>query len=71
MYSARASNFCGSPALVGPCQLQATSPLKARAIGIAAGQSYLRKAGVEHDVRNETTREIVFVEIEVKPTWGA
>lgn len=38
---------------------------------IAAGQSYFRKAGVEHDVRNETAREIVFVEIELKPTWGA
>ncbi len=25
-YSARASNFCGAPALVGPCQLQETSP---------------------------------------------
>lgn len=31
-----------------------------------AGQSYFRKAGVEHDVRNETAREIVFVEIEIK-----
>jgi len=33
---------------------------------ITAGQSYFRKAGVEHDVRNETSREIVFVEIELK-----
>jgi quercetin dioxygenase-like cupin family protein len=33
---------------------------------ITAGQSYFRKAGVEHDVRNETTREIVFIEIEIK-----
>jgi len=33
---------------------------------ITAGQSYFRKAGVEHDVRNETAREIVFVEIELK-----
>ena len=33
---------------------------------IKTGQSYFRKAGVEHDVRNETPREIVFVEIEVK-----
>jgi quercetin dioxygenase-like cupin family protein len=38
---------------------------------ITAGQSYFRKAGVEHDVRNETAREIVFVEIEIKPRWGA
>jgi quercetin dioxygenase-like cupin family protein len=33
---------------------------------IAAGQSYFRKAGVEHDVRNDTAREIVFVEVEIK-----
>jgi quercetin dioxygenase-like cupin family protein len=33
---------------------------------IRAGQSYFRKAGVEHDVRNETPREIVFVEVEMK-----
>ena len=33
---------------------------------IKAGQSYFRKAGVEHDVQNRTAREIVFVEIEVK-----
>ena len=33
---------------------------------IEAGRSYFRKAGVEHDVRNDTAREIVFVEIEIK-----
>jgi len=33
---------------------------------ITIGQSYFRKAGVEHDVRNETGREIVFVETEIK-----
>lgn len=33
---------------------------------IKAGQAYFRKAGVEHDVQNQTAREIVFVEIEVK-----
>ena len=33
---------------------------------ITLGQSYFRKAGVEHDVRNETAREIVFVEVEIK-----
>ena len=32
---------------------------------IRAGQSYFRKAGVEHDVVNETSGEIVFVEIEL------
>jgi quercetin dioxygenase-like cupin family protein len=30
------------------------------------GQSYCRKAGVEHDVRNESAQEIVFIEIEMK-----
>ena len=34
---------------------------------ITTGQAYFRKAGVEHDVRNETAREIVFVETEIKP----
>ena len=38
---------------------------------IKAGQSYFRKAGVEHDVRNETAREIVFVEIEIKAARAA
>ena len=33
---------------------------------ITTGQSYFRKAGVEHDVQNQTAREIVFVEIEIK-----
>jgi len=37
----------------------AASPIK-------AGQSYFRKAGVEHDVQNQTVREIVFIEIEMK-----
>jgi len=31
-----------------------------------AGESYFRKAGVEHDVRNETKSDIAFVEIEIK-----
>ena len=34
---------------------------------LAAGKSYFRKAGVEHDVLNESTAEIVFLEIELKP----
>ena len=33
---------------------------------ISAGKSYFRKAGVEHDVRNNSAREIVFVEVELK-----
>ena len=34
---------------------------------LVAGKSYFRKAGVEHDVQNETAAEIVFVEVEQKP----
>ncbi|MDE2377058.1 cupin domain-containing protein [Bradyrhizobium sp.] len=34
---------------------------------LAAGKSYFRKAGVEHDVLNETASEIVFLEVELKP----
>jgi quercetin dioxygenase-like cupin family protein len=34
---------------------------------IATGKSYFRKAGVQHDVLNETGSEIVFLEIELKP----
>ena len=33
---------------------------------IKVGQSYFRKAGVEHDVRNHTDRGIVFIETEIK-----
>ena len=34
---------------------------------LSAGKSYFRKAGVAHDVLNETATEIVFLEIELKP----
>jgi hypothetical protein len=34
---------------------------------LSVGKSYFRKAGVEHDVLNETAHEIVFLEIELKP----
>jgi quercetin dioxygenase-like cupin family protein len=34
---------------------------------LGAGKSYFRKAGVEHDVLNETADEIVFLEVELKP----
>ena len=33
---------------------------------LAAGQSYFRRAGVEHDVVNASPHEFVFVEIEFK-----
>jgi mannose-6-phosphate isomerase-like protein (cupin superfamily) len=34
---------------------------------LGVGQSYFRKAGVEHDVLNEGASEIVFLEVELKP----
>lgn len=34
---------------------------------ITMGKSYFRKAGVAHDVLNETSTEIVFLEVELKP----
>jgi beta-alanine degradation protein BauB len=34
---------------------------------LGLGKSYFRKAGVEHDVLNETVAEIVFLEVELKP----
>lgn len=37
---------------------------------LGVGQSYFRKAGVQHDVQNQTNREIVFLEIELKPRAG-
>lgn len=33
---------------------------------ITSGKSYFRKAGVDHDVLNETGDEIVFLEVELK-----
>jgi beta-alanine degradation protein BauB len=33
---------------------------------LSIGKSYFRKAGVEHDVLNETSTEIVFLEVELK-----
>ena len=34
---------------------------------LRAGQSYFRKAGVEHDIVNETEHDFAFVEVEIKP----
>jgi mannose-6-phosphate isomerase-like protein (cupin superfamily) len=34
---------------------------------LGTGKSYFRKAGVEHDVQNQTGAEIVFLEVELKP----
>ncbi len=43
------------------------APDGARSVSqLRIGKSYFRKAGVEHDVLNETGRPIVFLEIELK-----
>src|ERR1700704_1193176 len=34
---------------------------------LGVGKSYFRKAGVEHDVLNESAAKIVFLEVELKP----
>jgi quercetin dioxygenase-like cupin family protein len=42
-----------------------------RTAGIAHGQAYFRRAGVEHDVVNDSEQEVVFVEVELKVSAGA
>jgi mannose-6-phosphate isomerase-like protein (cupin superfamily) len=44
----------------------ATNGERSKAV-LGVGKSYFRRAGVEHDVLNETASEIVFVEVELKP----
>jgi quercetin dioxygenase-like cupin family protein len=54
------------PVTSGEMTIVAPNGERSRAqLGI--GQSYFRKAGVEHDVRNESADEIVFLEVELKP----
>ncbi|AVT83037.1 cupin domain-containing protein [Rhodopseudomonas palustris] len=49
----------GEMTIVAPDGTRSLAQLK-------TGRSYARKAGVQHDVRNESTAEIVFIEIELK-----
>ena len=49
----------GEMTIVAPDGTRSLAQLK-------TGRSYARKAGVQHDVRNESTAEIVFLEIELK-----
>lgn len=35
---------------------------------VEAGESYFREAGVEHDVRNVSDHDLIFVETELKDT---
>ncbi len=54
------------PVTAGEMTIVAPNGERSRA-QLGAGQSYFRKAGVEHDVLNETDAEIVFLEVELKP----
>ena len=54
------------PVVAGEMTIVAPNGERSKA-QLAAGKSYFRKAGVEHDVLNETSTEIVFLEIELKP----
>ncbi len=47
-------------------QLTAVTPSGRAIAELRPGQPYFRKAGVEHDILNETKSEIVFIEIELK-----
>ncbi|MGY4367808.1 Ca2+:H+ antiporter [Bradyrhizobium sp. LB1.3] len=54
------------PIVAGEMTIVAPNDERSKA-QLAAGKSYFRKAGVQHDVLNETATEIVFLEIELKP----
>jgi quercetin dioxygenase-like cupin family protein len=54
------------PIVAGEMTIVAPSGERSRA-QLGVGKSYFRKAGVEHDVLNETGSEIVFLEVELKP----
>ncbi|MET4290240.1 quercetin dioxygenase-like cupin family protein [Bradyrhizobium sp. LB8.2] len=55
------------PIVAGEMTIVAPNDERSKAQQLAAGKSYFRKAGVRHDVLNETATEIVFLEIELKP----
>src|SRR3569832_1161199 len=54
------------PVVAGEMTIVAPDGARSKA-QLAAGKSYFRKAGVQHDVLIETSTEIVFLEIEQKP----
>ena len=54
------------PVTAGEMTIVAPSGERSKA-RLRVGKSYFRKAGVEHDVLNESTSEIVFLEVELKP----
>ncbi|MEE8202884.1 MAG: cupin domain-containing protein [Alphaproteobacteria bacterium] len=51
--------------------LRLTGPDGETVAELAAGRSYFRRAGVEHDVTNVSDHEFAFVEIEFKDTAEA
>ncbi len=54
------------PVTAGEMTIVAPSGERSKA-ELRVGKSYFRKAGAEHDALNETSTEIVFLEIELKP----
>lgn len=51
---------------VSAAKIRAVGPGGETSFEMAAGQSYFRKAGVEHDVINVGDGAVTFVEIEIK-----
>lgn len=51
---------------VTPAKIRAVGPGGETGFEMAAGQSYFRRAGVEHDVINAGDAPVTFVEIELK-----
>jgi beta-alanine degradation protein BauB len=49
-------------------RLGITGPEGSTTAELAAGRSYARPAGVEHDVQNVNDFEFAFVEVEIKPS---
>jgi len=47
-------------------ELLLETPEGERRVPLVLGQSYTRNVGVEHNVVNDTDREVVFVEIELR-----
>jgi quercetin dioxygenase-like cupin family protein len=47
-------------------ELLLETPEGERRVPLVLGQSYTRNVGVEHNVINDTDREVVFVEIELR-----
>ena len=46
--------------------LHLETPEGLKEVGLVAGQSYTREAGVHHNVINASQHEVIFVEIEIR-----